>query len=60
MRELPPSVDADAVLKSVRYLDEHAKTTPVSISEALRVVRPLAPSTRPGDTWLEELMQGEM
>jgi len=56
MRELPANVDADAVIEIGRYLDEHAKTTPVSLSDALRVVRRRAPTTRPGDTWLEELI----
>jgi hypothetical protein len=56
MRELPSNVDADAVIQVGLYLDDHAKTTPVSISDALRVVRRRAPTTRPGDIWLEELI----
>ena len=56
MRELPSNVDADAVIEVGRYLDDHAKTTPVSISDAIRVVRRRAPATCPGDGWLEELI----
>ena len=56
MRELPSNVDADAVIEVGRYLDDHAKNTAVSISDELRVVRRRAPTTRVGDTWLEELI----
>jgi hypothetical protein len=56
MRELPSNVDADAVIQVGRYLDEHAKTTPVSISEALRVVRRRINGSPIGDLWLEELI----
>jgi hypothetical protein len=56
MRELPSNVDADAVIEVGRYLDDHAKTTAVSISEALRVVRRRVTPSRVGDTRLEELI----
>jgi hypothetical protein len=55
MRELPSNVD-DAVIEVGRYLDDLAKATAVSISDALRVVRHRAPTTRAGDLWLEELI----
>ncbi|MDG4887894.1 MULTISPECIES: hypothetical protein [unclassified Mesorhizobium] len=54
MRELPPNVDADVVIEVGRYLDDHAKTTAVSISDAIRVVRRRAP--RASELWLEELI----
>ncbi|MET2831748.1 hypothetical protein [Mesorhizobium shangrilense] len=56
MRELPSNVDADAVIEVGRYLDDHAKTTAVSISEAFRVVRRRVTPSRVGDTRLEELI----
>ena len=56
MRELPSDVDADAVIQVGRYLDDHAKSTAVSISEALRIVRRRVPTSSVGDTWLEELI----
>ncbi|AZO62000.1 hypothetical protein EOA75_11280 [Mesorhizobium sp. M1A.F.Ca.IN.022.07.1.1] len=56
MRELPPNVDADVVIEVGRYLDDHAKTTAVSISDAIRVVRRRAPATRASELWLEELI----
>lgn len=56
MRELPSNVDADAVIEVGCYLDDHAKTTAVSISEALGVIRRHinGPSIR--DSGLEELI----
>jgi hypothetical protein len=56
MRELPSNGDADVVIEVGRYLDHHAKNTAVSISDALRIVRRRAATTRPGDGWLEELI----
>ena len=56
MRDLPIDVDADAVIAVGRYLDDHAKTTAVSISEALRVIRRGVNKSRVGDMWLEELI----
>ena len=56
MRDLPIDVDADAVIAVGRYLDDHAKTTAVSISEALRVIRRGVNKSRIGDMWLEELI----
>ena len=56
MRDLPIDVDADAVIAVGRYLDDHAKTTAVSISEALRVIRRRVNKSRVGDSGLEELI----
>ncbi|QND60571.1 hypothetical protein [Mesorhizobium huakuii] len=56
MRELPFDIDADAVIEVGRYLDDHAKTTAVSISEALRVIRRRVNKSRAGDSGLEELI----
>ncbi|MGX7875668.1 hypothetical protein ACVDG5_025760 [Mesorhizobium sp. ORM6] len=56
MRELPSNVDADAVIEVGRYLDDHSKVTPVSISEALRVIRPLINGSPISDSGLEELI----
>jgi len=56
MRELPFDVDADAVIEVGRYLDGHAKTTAVSISEALRVIRRHVNKSHVGDSGLEELI----
>ena len=56
MRDMPIDVDADAVIAVCRYLDDHAKTTAVSISEALRVIRRGVNKSRVGDMWLEELI----
>ena len=56
MRELRSYVDADAVLEICRYLDDHAKTTPVSISDALRVVRRRINGSPITDSGLEELI----
>ena len=56
MRDLPIDVDADVVIAVGRYLDDHAKTTAVSISEALRVIRRGVNKSRVGDMWLEELI----
>jgi hypothetical protein len=56
MRELPFDIDADAVSEVGRYLDDHAKTTAVSISEALRVIRRRVNNSRVGDIGLEELI----
>ena len=56
MRDLPIDVDADAVIAVGRYLDDHAKTTAVSISEALRVIRRHVNKSRVGDSGLEELI----
>jgi hypothetical protein len=56
MRELPSDVDADAVIEVGRYLDDHAKTTPVSVSEALRVIRRRINGSPIGDGGLEELI----
>ncbi len=56
MRELPIDVDADAVIAVGRYLDDHAKNTAVSISEALRVIRRRVATSRIGDVWLEEMI----
>ena len=56
MRELPFDIDADAVIEVGRYLDDHAKTTAVSISEALRVIRRRVKNSGVGDSGLEELI----
>jgi hypothetical protein len=56
MRELPFDIDADAVIEVGRYLDAHAKTTAVSISEALRVIRRRVNKSCVGDSGLEELI----
>ncbi|MFD1986038.1 hypothetical protein ACFSOZ_26690 [Mesorhizobium newzealandense] len=56
MRELPFDIDADAAIEVGRYLDDHAKTTAVSISDALRVIRRRITTARVGDMWLEELI----
>jgi hypothetical protein len=56
MGQSPSNVDADAVIEVGRYLDDHAKTTAVSISEALRVIRRRLITSRVGDMWLEELI----
>ncbi|UVK52899.1 hypothetical protein DBIPINDM_006339 [Mesorhizobium sp. AR02] len=56
MRELPFDIDADAVIEVGRYLDDHAKTTAVSIYEALRVIRRSVNNARVGDIGLEELI----
>ncbi|BAV47513.1 hypothetical protein MesoLj113a_18110 [Mesorhizobium sp. 113-1-2] len=56
MRKLPFDIDADAVIEVGRYLDDHAKTTAVSISEALRVIRRRVNNSRIGDIGLEELI----
>ena len=48
MRELPFDIDADAVIEVGRYLDDHAKTTAVSIYEALRVIRRRVNNSRVG------------
>ena len=55
MREFPLDIDADAVIEVGRYLDD-AKTTAVSISEALRVIRRRVNKSRVGDSGLEELI----
>jgi hypothetical protein len=56
MRELPYNIDADAVIEVGRYLDDHAKTTAVSISDALRVVRRRVNGSPISDSGLEELI----
>ena len=56
MRELPSNVDADAVIEVGRYLDDHAKTTAVSVSEALRIIRRRINGSRISDCGLEELI----
>lgn len=56
MRELPLEIDADAVIAVGQYLDDHAKTTAVSISDALRVIRRRTSTVQVGDLWLEELI----
>ena len=56
MRELPFDIDTDAVIEVGRYLDDHAKTTPVSVSEALRVIRRRINGSPIGDGGLEELI----
>jgi hypothetical protein len=56
MRELPSNVDADAVIEVGRYLDDHSKTTPVSVSEALRVIRRRINGSPISDGGLEELI----
>ncbi|TIR17083.1 MAG: hypothetical protein E5X33_26905 [Mesorhizobium sp.] len=55
MKDLPRNVDADAVIAIGQYLDDHSKITPVSVSDAIRVVRKLA-ITRLSDFDLEELI----
>jgi hypothetical protein len=42
MQVLPRTIDADAVIAIGRYLDEHAKSAPVSIKDELPALRPLA------------------
>jgi hypothetical protein len=56
MRELLSNIDADAVIEVGRYLDDHAKTTAVSISDALRVVRRRVNGSPISDSGLEELI----
>lgn len=56
MRELPSNVDADAVIEVGRYLDDHAKTTAVSLSEAFRVIRGRMNGSPISDRGLEELI----
>jgi len=56
MRQLPFDIDADSVIEVGRYLDDHAKTTAVSMSEALRVIRRRVNIARVGDSRLEELI----
>lgn len=56
MRPLPSNVDADAVIEVGRYLDDHPKSTAVSMSDALRVIRRSVPISRVSDTWLEEVV----
>jgi hypothetical protein len=56
VRELPSNIDADAVIEVGRYLDDHAKTTAVSISDALRVVRRRVNGSPISDSGLEELI----
>jgi hypothetical protein len=56
MRELPSDVDADAVIEVGRYLDDCAKFTAVSVSEALRVIRRHINSSQISDIGLEELI----
>ncbi|MCF6112376.1 hypothetical protein [Mesorhizobium muleiense] len=56
MRELPSNVDAKAVIEVGRYLDDHAKTTAVSVSEALRVIRRRINGLPISDSGLEELI----
>jgi hypothetical protein len=56
MRELPSNIDADAVIEVGRYLDDHAKTTAVSISDALRVVRRRVNGSPISGSGLEELI----
>jgi len=56
MRELPSNVDAKAVIEVRRYLDHHAKTTAVSVSEALRVIRRRINGLPISDSGLEELI----
>ncbi|UVC13517.1 hypothetical protein [Mesorhizobium onobrychidis] len=58
MRELPSNVDAKAVIEVGRYLDDHAKTTAVSVSEALRVIRRRINGLPISDSGLEELILG--
>ena len=55
MRELPPNVDADVVIEVGRYLDDHAKNTAVSVSDALRVIRRRVNGSPISDSGLEEL-----
>ncbi|TPK61154.1 hypothetical protein FJ930_27885 [Mesorhizobium sp. B2-4-15] len=55
MRDLPTNVDVDAVIAVGQYLDDHSKTTPVSISDAIRVIRKRA-KTRLSDFDLEQLI----
>ncbi|PBB64236.1 hypothetical protein CK228_34080 [Mesorhizobium sp. WSM4312] len=55
MRDLPKNVDVDAVILIGQYLDDHSKTTPVSISDAIRVIRKRA-VTHLSDFDLEELI----
>ncbi len=42
MQVLPRNIDADAVIAIGRYLDEHAKSAPLSLKHELPVIRPLA------------------
>jgi hypothetical protein len=56
MRELPFDIDADAVIEVCRYLDDHAKTTPVSMSDALRVIRLRMKGSPFEESGLEELI----
>lgn len=56
MRILPSNVDADAVIEVGRYLDDHAKTIPVSVSEALRIVRRRIGGSSISESGLEELI----
>ena len=56
MRELPINIDADVVIQVGRYLDDHSKVTAVSVSEALRVIRPRINGWPISDSGLEELI----
>ena len=56
MRELPSNIDADVVIEVGRYLDDHAKNTAVSVSEALRVIRRRLNGSPISDSGLEELI----
>ncbi|MER9140058.1 hypothetical protein NKI20_28040 [Mesorhizobium sp. M0830] len=55
MRDLPKNVDADAVIEIGRYLDDQGKGAPVSIADAIRIVRKTA-GTKLTAVELEELI----
>ncbi len=55
MKDLPKNIDADAVIAIGQYLDDHSKITPVSLSDAIRVIRKLV-ATSLSDFDLEKLI----
>lgn len=55
MRDLPPDIDADAVIAIGSYLDTHGWSTPVAISTAIPAVRHRV-DTNLSDQALQELI----
>jgi hypothetical protein len=55
VRELAKNIDADLVLAVARYLDDHGRSTPVSLGVAIPEIRNRQ-STRLSNKALEELI----
>ncbi|MBS3650454.1 hypothetical protein KEU06_17710 [Pseudaminobacter sp. 19-2017] len=55
MKELPKDIDPDLVMAVGRYLDDHGRSTPVSLGVAIPEIRTRY-STRLSNKALEELI----